>query len=57
MKVAYIRVSTADQNESRQLEAMNDKKAQPELGKYIMNEYSVTSCMERLVKYMNDNLK
>ena len=39
------------------LEAMNDKKAQPELGKYIMNEYSVTSCMERLVKYMNDNLK
>lgn len=36
------------------LEAMNDKKAQPELGKYIMEKYSVTSCMERLQNFMKE---
>lgn len=36
------------------IEAMNEKNAQPELGKFVQEKYSVTSCMERLLKYIKD---
>lgn len=36
------------------LEAMNSKKAQPDLSRYIVEKYSVKSCMKQLESYMFD---
>ena len=36
------------------LEAMNDKNAQPELGGFVMREYSVKNCMTKLEHYMQE---
>jgi len=39
------------------LEAMNKKNAQPELSEYIMEKYSVESCMRQMERYLFDGLK
>lgn len=36
------------------IEAMNDKNAQPELGSFVMREYSVNNCMKKLEHFMQE---
>lgn len=53
MKVAYIRVSTADQNESRQLEAMKDKG----IGKYFTEKVSAKDTNRPQLQAMLDYVR
>ena len=39
------------------LEALNNKKAQPELSRFILEKYSVIGCMKQLEEYMYEYLK